>query len=85
MSVIIPGMVPGGGIPHGNLEFCDLSLVRFRYCKVVKYAQGLKTVFGSPRTSSSRQKMSCTVYSVLVYKVKHLHFCCVICEFIFFC
>jgi len=24
-------------------------------------------------------------YTVLGNKVKHLHFCCIICEFIFFC
>jgi len=43
--------------------------------------QGLKTVFMSPRTSCSRQKTSCTV---LIDKVKHFNFCCIICEFILF-
>ena len=36
----------------------------------------------SSRTQYSRQRTSCTV---LVDKVKHLYFCCIVCEFIFFC
>jgi len=43
--------------------------------------QGLNTVFMSPRTSCLRQKTSCTV---LIDKVKHFNFCCIICEFLLF-
>jgi len=43
--------------------------------------QGLNTVFMSPRTSCLRQKTSCTV---LIDKVKHFYFCCIICEFLLF-
>jgi len=42
--------------------------------------QGLKTIFVSSRSSCSRQKTSCVV---LMDKVKHFHFCCIICEFLF--
>jgi len=51
--------------------------------KSIQVCPGPKNcVFVSKRTSYSRHKTSCTV---LVDKVKHLHFCCFICEFIFFC
>ena len=41
-----------------------------------------KTIFESSMTSCSLHKTSCTV---LVDRVKHLHFCYIICEFIFIC
>jgi len=41
-----------------------------------------KTIFESSMTSCSLHKTSCTV---LVDRVKHLHFCYIICEFIFLC
>ena len=41
-----------------------------------------KTVFESSMTTCSLHKTSCTV---LVDRVKHLHFFYIICEFIFFC
>ena len=44
--------------------------------------QGLETVFVSLRSSRLRQKTSCMA---LVDKVKHFNFCCIICEFLFFC
>ena len=40
--------------------------------------QDLKTIFVSSMSSCSRQKTSCVV---LVDKVKHFNFCCIICEF----
>jgi len=46
--------------------------------------QGLKTIFVSSRSSCSRQKMSCGTCVVLVDKVKHFNFCCIICEFLSF-
>ena len=43
--------------------------------------QGLNTVFMSTRASCSQQKTSCMV---LIDKVKHFNFCCIICEFLSF-
>jgi len=43
--------------------------------------QGLRTVFVSSRSSCLRQKTNCMV---LVDKVKHFNFCCIICEFLLF-
>jgi len=43
--------------------------------------QGLNTVFMSSRTSCLQQKTSC---AVLIDKVKHFNFCCIICEFLLF-
>jgi len=89
--MIILGMVPDFQIPP-PLEIwksarkflttgfwsCEIPLM-----KSIQVCPGPKNcVFVSKRTSYSRHKTSCTV---LVDKVKHLHFCCFICEFIFFC
>ena len=71
------------GIPPRNFDNRFLVLWYSGNVKSSQVCPGPKNyVFVSSRTSYSRHKTSCTV---MVDKVKHIHFICIIYEFIFFC
>jgi len=80
-AVIILGMV-AGKFPSEILPigFCSCEILLMKSSQVCPGPKNYVIV--SLSSSYSRQKTSCTV---VVDKVKHLHFCCIICEFIFFC
>jgi len=82
LNKMLCGTVKATDTENADTEISTGSKVWSSHIVEQSNDQGLETVFVSLRSSRLRQKTSCMA---LVDKVKHFNFCCIICEFLFFC
>ena len=82
LNKMLCGTVKATDTENADTEISTGSTVWSSHIVEQSNDQGLETVFVSLRSSRLRQKTSCMA---LVDKVKHFNFCCIICEFLFFC